>query len=177
MGKRAAVKKPVRLHSGASKFFVAEIFTDASAWGWGAVSIWEGRVVSTASHPWTPEERMNWRVESSVVAEPLAVVKAVAKFLPARRAECPAGVRIWSDHLPLVFAAARGVGKAFAYSHMLSALSHREGYFFCFGFVAGENNPADPFSRGRTLQHTPPLLPVTRIGRMMRWEGEREAKG
>jgi hypothetical protein len=121
-----------------------EIWVDASEWGWGAVSVLRG-TTKYASGRWTDEERLRHRVESSVVAEPLALRKAVARF-------CTPGanthVRINTDHLPMVFAWRKGVGKCFAYSEAITFLARFSGTTFEVMFVPGEENPADALSRG-----------------------------
>ena len=170
-------KEPCRLDTGDEGAPEIEIYTDASEWGWGAVSIWQGRTVETCAAPWSPEERALWRVECSVVAEPLAVVKAVCRCLKARGSnpDTRPTVKLWTDHLPIVWAARKGVGKAFSYSHMLTCLSQMN-YRFIFGFVAGKDNPADALSRGRQQPYKaePPVLQVTSIGR---WGRGKEADG
>ena len=81
-----------------------------------------------------------------MVAEPLAVLKAVAaSVVPGR----DTNVLIHTDHMGLVFAGARGYGKCYMYNQMLTCLAeHFPGVRFSFVFVRGCDNPADTLSRG-----------------------------
>jgi len=130
------------------------IFVDASATGWGAISITPNGTISRSSGTWTTDDWKSWNLHSSVAAEPLAVRRAVCLLVPSKMKH----VVIHTDHLPLFWAAQKGFGKAYAYSStlaFLAALPTR----FSFKFIEGADNPADALSRA-----TPPLLPVTSIG-------------
>ena len=86
------------------------LYTDASAYGWGAISISRGGNVLTISRPWSPEEIEAYNVHSSVVAEPLAIRKAVAALIPMTARK----VKIFTDHLSFCFAARGTYGRAWS---------------------------------------------------------------
>jgi len=154
------------------------IYTDASATGWGAISVSKGGSVLCLSQPWTAHDHAAWNLSSSVAAEPLAIRKAVAALVPrtARR------VLLYTDHESFCFAAEKSWGKAYAYSCALQFLSSY-GTKFDIRHIAGELNPADVLSRARHMPDSftgPPLLPVTAIGDRVfnsREEGERGQMG
>jgi hypothetical protein len=149
------------------------IYTDASAYGWGAISISRGGNVKTISKRWSTQECEDHNIHSSVVSEPLALRKAIAALVPTTTRK----VTIYTDHLPFVFAAKATFGRAWSYSEAIQFLS---GYKteFDVQFVPGEHNPADALSRARplnTTKPTAPLLTVTSVaGRRC---GRREAWG
>lgn len=151
-----------------------EIYTDASAHGWGAISLSAHGTLMQESHEWTVADWQNWNLSSSVAAEPLALIKSVACLVPVTAKH----VRIHTDHLPLVWAFRKGFGKAFAYSNAIRFLSEFANTTFELCFIEGILNPADVLSRAR--QHTtcslsrtpyPPLLPVTSVGGVLRGTG------
>ncbi|MBS1986335.1 hypothetical protein JST99_00170, partial [Candidatus Dependentiae bacterium] len=147
----ASINQPVPVWTEKRKATLT-LYTDASAWGWGAICFTEAGSYRQISRPWDPSDG---NMQSSVKAEPMAVIKAVSYFVPNR---CSAVV-IYCDHMPLIWAFEKGWGKAFSYSHCISFLKAYESTQFELIHVAGELNPADSLSRG-----TPPLLSVTRIG-------------
>lgn len=121
-----------------------EIFTDASAWGWGATAM-RGGVAAQQSVPWTNAESSLWDCTSSVAAEPLALVNGVA----ANVRTSDRLVRLHTDHLPLVYALRRGYGKALSYNSCVVALQRLFPQArFVVEFVPGVSNPADRLSRG-----------------------------
>jgi len=132
------------------------IYTDASVWGWGALSIKDTKVIPV-SVAWSLEDRQLWALESSVAAEPLAVIRALSYFIPLNK---NATVVVYTDHQPLVYASTRGWGKAYTYSVLCTFLRtmRNQGVDVQIKFIEGHLNPADPLSRGK-----PPLLPVTHI--------------
>jgi hypothetical protein len=133
------------------------IYTDASASGWGAWAVNAEGSIRTLSARWTSKERAQWDLNSSVAAEPLAIRNAVACLVSAR---CHEHAAIYTDHLPLVFAAAKTVGKTLAYSEALAFLdTYAPHTTFSIAFVEGIINPADTLSRNFA-----PLLQVTSIG-------------
>ena len=138
------------------------IYTDASAWGWGALSI-KGCSARPISRAWNQSDRAMWDLGSSVTAEPLAIIKAISFFVPlnSSRDDTNIQVHIVTDHMPLIYAVKKGWGKAFAYSYLCTFLARVRKYnVHCtFFFVNGAENPADPLSRG-----APPLLEVTQVG-------------
>jgi hypothetical protein len=58
------------------------IYTDASAYGRGAISISRGGNVKTISKRWSTKECEDYNIHSSVVSEPLALRKAIAALVP-----------------------------------------------------------------------------------------------
>lgn len=133
------------------------IYVDASALGWGAVSITPEGEWRTAQQRWKPEHHIGRRLQESVDAEPLAIKLAVAAFVTARAHH---HVRIYTDHESLVFAAKKTVGRTASYSHLLQFLDAFTTTTFELLHVNGSLNPADTLSR----QFPPQLLQVTRIG-------------
>ena len=139
------------------------VYCDASATGWGAISITKEGSILQLAQQWTTEDVAQWNVFSSVAAEPLALRKAVAALIP-RTAR---SVTVYTDHLPLVFAAEKSFGKAYAYSAAIQFLNSYHGTTFVLKFVPGESNPADILSRARSFPDAPrpaPLLRVTSVG-------------
>ena len=132
------------------------LYTDASAEGWGVMSINRNGTIIRFGQPWSMTDRNLWNVNSSVAAEPLAIRKAVATMVPV----WAKNVMIYTDHEPMIFAAQKTVGKAYSYSAVLRFLGEFQTRFH-FRFVEGILNPADPLSRHFTQ---PKLLNVTRIG-------------
>lgn len=147
------------------------VYTDASAYGWGAVSISRGGNVLTISRPWTQQECEQYNVFSSVVAEPLAIRKAVAALVPMSAKK----VTLFTDHQPFCYAYKGTYGRAWSYSCAIQFLSTYH-TIFDVQHVPGELNPADALSRARPLitQPTiPPLLDVTSVaGKRYRRGGE-----
>jgi len=124
------------------------IYVDASAFGWGAVCF-SGSSVKYAGGAWSAEDRASFNLNQSTVAEPLAVKKAVLAFVSTRFKH----VRIFSDHIGLVFAGNKKYGKSADYNSLCAFLQE---YFpetdFSFNFIPGEKNVlADDISRGRFL--------------------------
>jgi hypothetical protein len=129
---------------------VLSIFTDASAWGAGAVAFGPNGTAQTMSVPWTEADRLRVNTASSVSSEPAGVLKALCRFLPPAFAGT---VDVSVDHQPLVFAAAAGLPRARVYAACLAEVAERWPHATIrFFFVAGEENPADPYSRGRVVK-------------------------
>ena len=145
------------------------IYTDASASGWGAVSISKNGSVLQLSEPWSQKDLAAYDLQSSVQAEPLAVVYAVQALVPAHAKE----VVIYTDHLPFVFAFQSTFGHAWSYSMAVQYLMSRCTRFQV-RFVQGETNPADVLSRARhPPQAVPPqFLSVTSVAGHLFKEGE-----
>jgi hypothetical protein len=126
------------------------IFTDASAWGAGAVAFAPNGTAQTMSVPWTEADRLHINTGSSVSAEPAGVLKALCRFLPP---SFSGTVDVAVDHQPLVYAAAAGLPRARVYAACLAEVAERwPQATIRFFFVAGEENPADPYSRGRVVK-------------------------
>ena len=137
----AAENSPVPVHTpDVEPGFV--IYTDASATGWGAISVSKGGNVIQISRPWSEEELEQYNVHSSVVAEPLAIRKAVAALVPTTAKS----VKIPTDHLPFVFAHKNTFGRAWSYSAAVQFLNTFPGTMFDVDFVEGSENPADVLS-------------------------------
>jgi hypothetical protein len=151
-----ATNEPTIAHRGDIEID-ATIYTDASALGWGAISVDKEGSVLQISRRWLPNEMMAWNLLSSVEAEPLAVCKAIAAFVTPKMRK----VLILTDHQPLVFCAKKTFGRAAAYSHMCEFLSCFADMEFDFQHIAGAINPADYLSRNFA---PPPILSVTHIG-------------
>ena len=125
------------------------IYTDASAYGWGAVVIHTAnRSVHYYGAPWTADDWSRGNLHSSVTAEPLAILRACAAALTATVAV----VDVATDHLPLVVMGERG-RHAFIrcerYNDCLQQL--RRSYpstTIRLRYIPGQQNPADTTSRG-----------------------------
>jgi len=130
-----------------------QVWVDASRWGYGYVAVTKGKVTRMARE-WSAPEHEALNLGSSVVAEPRAIEKMALElfFRSERERESPLHVRIFSDHLPLVFAKQKGFGKAFMYNKMITTLdgitNGGQKIFFEICFVKGSENPADYLSRG-----------------------------
>ncbi len=135
------------------------IYVDASAWGWGAVIV-AGAVVRHIAQAWTPDDRANHNVQSSVVAEPLALCRLLCSL---RRDELQ-NTRIFSDHKSLVEVAKGSYSLIDGYNRAIALVDElkRSGLHITIDFVAGNANPADALSRGAVPP--PPVLHVTHIG-------------
>lgn len=117
------------------------IICDASASGWGAVHIC-GLTTRHYAAPWTEADGPMW---SSVVAEPLGLVRAACCALSASSRT----VEIFSDHLPLVFALNAGYGRCLQYNTAIRRLKalFPQATFKAY-FIAGRDNcTADNLSR------------------------------
>jgi hypothetical protein len=135
---------------------LANVWTDASAWGYGAVVEWSSGRVQTISRPWTAGDRASLNIQHSTVAEPHAIHKLMAEIFGS--ADFLAGfngtdlvgrVEIHTDHLPIVHAVQATAGFAKGYMYNLLILSmQRYRIAFSFRFVPGSLNIADRLSRG-----------------------------
>jgi hypothetical protein len=145
------------------------IYTDASATGWGAVSISKNGSVLQLSEPWSQKDLASYDLQSSVHAEPLAIVYAVQALVPSHAKD----VVIFTDHMPFVYAFMSTFGRAWSYSMAVQYLMSRRTRFQV-RFVQGETNPADVLSRARHPPQAlaPPFLPVTSVAGNSFKEGE-----
>jgi len=96
--KVAAENEPVAVWQEESVDFT--IYTDASETGWGAVSVSRNGSVLQLSEPWSERDVAAYDLQSSVQAEPLAIVRAVQALVPSHAKE----VVIFTDHMPFVYA-------------------------------------------------------------------------
>lgn len=161
---RSCLGEPVQLWSQWDnpdhKNHTMEVFVDASELGWGAVVLKEGRPMAI-SRPWSTQDWAQWNLASSVAAEPLAVERALLWVCPPLES---GSVLLHTDHLPLVYAARAGYGRAWAYSRLLASLEKRlPSWKVIFSWIAGAANPADIWSRQRHWYHLPEHF-VTAIG-------------
>lgn len=167
--RQAAENRPVAVHTPDCESDYV-IYTDASAYGWGAVSISKGGSVLTISGVWSERDRHEWNLQSSVSAEPLAIRKAIAALVPSSATK----VTIFTDHESFVGAFHKGIGRTYAYAAAMQFLSQYK-TIFEVRHVPGEHNPADVLSRARQPAplSTPPLLAVTSVaGQQFRGGGE-----
>ena len=151
------------------------IYTDASATGWGAISISKGGTILQLSQPWT-EDDWRWNLFSSVAAEPLAMRKAIAAMVPCTAKK----VVIYTDHLPLHYAMKKTFGRAYSYSLVAQLVGSYRDCVFDVRFIPGTQNPADVLSRAQhpPVKQQPPLLNVTAIGTTkVNMFGERRGMG
>ena len=147
--------KPVPTWTSDEFFPDLTIYVDASAHGWGAVSI-SSSGVHQAGAPWSDNERLQHNVTHSTVAEPLAVLHAARAFVSTHSVN----VKIFSDHQGLVFAGNAGYGKCEKYNQMCKELSEAfPTTRFQFAFIEGVRNVvADAISRSWTKKSLPPSL-------------------
>jgi hypothetical protein len=143
------------------------LYTDASATGWGAVSITTRGDLLEVGRQWTREEHATWNMFSSVAAEAVALWNAVCYFVANERQK----VIVFTDHAPLVFISGKTFGKAFSYSWLMARLATFNLVEFEIRHVAGVINPADRLSRipptlSAVGETKPPILNVTGIGFM-----------
>ena len=123
------------------------IYCDASAHGWGAVSLSQNAVLHL-SGVWSDHDKINNNIGSSLVAEPLGIWRAVSAVV-TRNTPC---VRIFTDHKNLTN------GKNYArnvdYNNLYKKLAETyPDVSFIFSFIPGkENTIADLLSRGEPLE-------------------------
>ena len=131
------------------------IFFDASAWGWGAMVIDNGRLTQY-SHQGTEADRNGNDVLSSVTAEPLAIRRILCSIPIAN-----AHVILNTDHEGMVWASAKPYSLTASYNAVFQLRNElaASGTTIEFSWIPGHTNPADHLSRG-----VPPILQVTSIG-------------
>jgi len=98
----------------------AVVYTDASEFGWGAVVTLSSGTAFTIGEQWTIEDRTSWNLASSVTAESLALVKAIQQIASVNSEH----IRVFTDHMPLVYAFKRGYAKAYAYNWAILVLKN-----------------------------------------------------
>lgn len=120
------------------------LYVDASNYGWACMSQ-SAFATKTLQGKWTARDRESFDVASSVVAEPLGVLRAVHGLIP----KTAKTVKIFSDHIGLVFAGNKGYGKGETYNQMILQLQREyPNTTFIFEHIAGAINPVDKASRG-----------------------------
>lgn len=118
------------------------IVVDASGVGFGAIATTDFTDCKMISGAW-PEEMLE-KAQSSVWAEPEGIFMACCRFVRPTDTH----VRIYTDHSPVVYAAAAGYAKGFSPNLLLKRLRDTfKGVYFEIVHVKGVNNPADRFSR------------------------------
>lgn len=129
-------------------------YVDASRWGWGAIVIQSGQPIRYISQAWTAQDHEQHLLSSSVTAEPLAIRRLLCTISPT------ANIIIYTDHQPLCCIVDDRWSATPSYNAMLALIRDlsRNAITVTLRFIPGENNPADPLSRGLA-----PILPVTHI--------------
>jgi hypothetical protein len=123
------------------------LVSDASESGWGAIA-WNplSGDLRAEAFEWSALDRLH-DVGSSVVAEPLAIKKALLRFVAPTN-----GLRvlILTDHSGLVAAVRSGFGKAETYNELALVVEHFAtiGCTVDAAWTPGATNPADHLSRG-----------------------------
>lgn len=99
---------PIRSHESTPEF---TLWVDASSTGWGAMAMGptDVRFLGAA---WSPSDHAVWNLRSSVIAEPLALKRAVLAVASTRTTH----IQIFTDHKPLSYAMAAGYGRCRAYN-------------------------------------------------------------
>jgi hypothetical protein len=124
------------------------LIVDASAWGWGAVSI-DTRTgsVEYASAPWPHCDLQ--RYQSSVFAEPRGVWAAMNRFIVRGKHRA---VHVLTDHQPIVFAAKSGRPKCQFYNDLLeNARTVYPSVYVTYEHIEGTSMPSDGMSRGEEI--------------------------
>jgi hypothetical protein len=124
----------------------ATAYVDASAFGWGGIITDHLGNVRTVGGEWSAEDRRSWNLGSSVAAEPLALVKLIQAYASTESRH----IRVFSDHLPLVYAFRAKWAKAHSYNAAILVLQNTFPLLrLSLEFVPGVDNIiADRISRG-----------------------------
>lgn len=124
------------------------LYIDASAYGWGCVSMKDAARPKIFAAPWSQADKEKYMVEHSVTSEPLGAERAILAAVTKDTRK----VHVFTDHSPMLFSQQRKYGKAKSYNDLVIFL--QENYpntEFIFSYVKGEDNPADLSSRGKTV--------------------------
>ena len=131
------------------------IFTDASAWGWGA-AVSNAETVKLVQHAWGDSLASKDR---STVAEPEAIWRALCQFV---RPSEQITVRVCTDHEAFVKAFTRGYSASASYNGVIARIRDRfPKLTLVLKHIPGDSNPVDSLSRG----------PVTPEARSRAWRG------
>eukprot|EP00760_Papus_ankaliazontas_P013803 PhM_4_TR15898/c2_g3_i3/m.71908 len=127
----------------------ADLFTDASDWGWGAVVVHEGTVRQVGER-WTPLEAARSINEREV----MAVTNALAYFPDVSRN----GFRLHIDNTAAMWSIASGRSRGFFLNERVKELEEqvrKHAANFTVRYIASAANPADEPSRGAQLSSLP----------------------
>ena len=131
------------------------IFTDPSAWGWGA-AVSNAETVKLVQHAWGDSLASKDR---STVAEPEAIWRALFQFV---RPSEQITVRVCTDHEAFVKAFTRGYSASASYNGVIARIRDRfPKLTLVLKHIPGDSNPVDSLSRG----------PVTPEARSRAWRG------
>ena len=120
------------------------IFTDASESGWGAIHCRPDGSVRVVAQQWTPADHAAWKLSASTASEPLAISRALCRFITPALAQ---RVIVYTDHSPVIHAVGADCARAFSYWQLQRLL--RSFPVRCVvRHIPGSLNPADGFSRG-----------------------------
>jgi len=122
-----------------------QLFCDASDWGWGCIYRSEDGIVTTHAGPWSPIDRLTHNLQSSVSSEPLGLWRSMCAAVDP---QFTGAIEIFTDHSPLVFAAAAGYSPCTTYNTLLRNLKDNFRSTCLFTWIPGAKNPADTYSRG-----------------------------
>jgi hypothetical protein len=135
------------LRTGSAPKASTHLFTDASLKGWGAVIMFEGRVVSTGGRWDEGETRSINELEAQAV---INGANAFAHLIAGR------SIRLIVDNTSVEYGMQRGSAKSGALNSLIGAALRRLGLAkplsIMVGYIVSELNPADDPSRGRKLR-------------------------
>jgi hypothetical protein len=116
---------------------------DASALGWAAIHIDHLGHAHVHHEQWTAADRAQHNVESSVISEPLAIIRAVCRCISPSTST---GAMVLTDHQPLQYAVTGDCARTFAYWRV-QRLVRTFPIPISIRAIPGIFNPSDRFSR------------------------------
>jgi hypothetical protein len=119
------------------------LMVDASSLGWAALHIDHLGHAHVHHEPWSEADRAQHNVESSVISEPLAILRAVCRCISATTSS---GVLVLTDHQPLQYAVVGDCAKTYAY-WKVQRLVRTFPVPITIRAIPGTANSADRFSR------------------------------
>ncbi len=131
------------------------VCTDASAYGWGYVALNSStNEIRSFGAPWNHQHVAYYgeKLKKSTVAEPLAIYNAMCHLL--KKSAGPTRVRVGTDNTVAAASYTRGFNAhSFDINECLRRLRATFGPEFSFEFcyIPGEENVADPYSRGKPV--------------------------